>query len=192
MQHSQPASSSRQGPSQQPSSSQPAGFTSSGVTRGVTNKGKLLLLDDLPYVGDSERRQRLMSSLRDMCLTSRCPVVLVVTEASGGSGGRGGGGGEGGMGAMGAMGGYSKGLHKVRAWAILAVPMMAYEYVSGHLRACQPGPCNGSPLLVDWIVTWHFLYTPTQLPMPSHALHCKSSYETKSDASPHSRMFWRS
>jgi hypothetical protein len=103
------------GPSsqQQQSLLQPATQQQGAVASGsrAAGNGKLLLLDDLPFVGDSDRRQRLMDSLRTLCLTSRCPVVLVTTESSGSSGGGRGGGGEGG-GGLGAMGGFSKGLHK--------------------------------------------------------------------------------
>jgi hypothetical protein len=72
---------------------------------------KLLLVDDLPYVGDPTRRARLAASLGDLANTARCPVVVVATTEEGGSGGSKGGG-YSSYGAAGA-GMTSKGLHKV-------------------------------------------------------------------------------
>jgi hypothetical protein len=92
----------------------PSGSGAGGSQAARGGAGKLLLLDDLPYVGDAERRLRLTESLKTLALTARCPVVLVTTETTGGGGGGrggfGGGGSEGG--GLGAMGGFSKGLHK--------------------------------------------------------------------------------
>jgi hypothetical protein len=74
---------------------------------------KLLLVDDLPYVGDATRRARLAASLGDLAATARCPVVVVATTEEGGSGGSKGGG-YSSYGAA-AAGMTSKGLHKVGA-----------------------------------------------------------------------------
>ncbi len=77
--------------------------------------GKLLLVDDLPYVHDAERRQRLVSSLKELSATSRCPVVIIATDGGGGGGKGGNGSGSGGGGLYGAASGNVKGLHKVRS-----------------------------------------------------------------------------
>ncbi len=92
-----------------------------GGRGGAVAQHRLLLLEDLPHTHDAERRQRLAASLRDLAAGTRCPVVVIATEAEGaaagpgwgGGGGRGGGGGGGGVEAGSSMGG-SKGLHKVR------------------------------------------------------------------------------
>jgi ribosome-binding protein aMBF1 (putative translation factor) len=72
---------------------------------------KLVLVEDLPHVGDPERRARVASALRDLATTARCPVVVIATTEEGG-GGRG----PGGYGSYGAAGAgvTSNGLHKVR------------------------------------------------------------------------------
>lgn len=75
------------------------------VRQPAALKPKLMLLDDLPHAGDSERRQRLSQLLRQLVLGARGPVILVVTESGGSSGG---------SGAANSMF-NSRGLHKVRA-----------------------------------------------------------------------------
>jgi len=130
-----------------------AASTSGG---GGSGSGKLLLLDDLPFVGDAERRQRLMGSLKTLCLTSRCPVVLVTTEASGGGVRGGAGGGAEGGGGLGAMGGFSKGLHKVRSclggcacdWGLGGLSALSAAAVSWRaqpLGGPQTAPLNVLP-----------------------------------------------
>lgn len=91
-----------------------------GGRGGAVAQHRVLLLEDLPHTHDAERRQRLAASLRDLAAGTRCPVVVIATEAEGaaagpgwgGGGGRGGGGGGGG-GEVGSSMGGSKGLHKV-------------------------------------------------------------------------------
>lgn len=78
---------------------------------------KLLLIEDLPYVGEASRRARLAAALQDLATTARCPVVVVATTEEGTSSGssRTGGGYGGAAGAAAS----SKGLHKVGRWAAL-------------------------------------------------------------------------
>eukprot|EP00879_Flechtneria_rotunda_P021977 GHRR01023177.1.p1 GENE.GHRR01023177.1~~GHRR01023177.1.p1 ORF type:complete len:741 (+),score=334.77 GHRR01023177.1:279-2501(+) len=44
---------------------------------------KLLLVDDLPYVGDAQRRARLAAALQDLAFTARSPVVVITTTEQG-------------------------------------------------------------------------------------------------------------
>jgi hypothetical protein len=143
-----------QPPTQQPRSEDGSQRGAAGAVITPAAAGKLLLLDDLPYVGDAERRQRLTAALRDLCVTCRCPVVLITTETSGGGGGARGGygggygggfGGGGDGGAMGAMGGYSKGLHKVG----IGIQRRCVPCAEGRSSGQDRGPAMCKPACVS-------------------------------------------
>lgn len=97
--------------SQQPSSQQPP----SQQQQQQRHKGplKLLLVEDLPYVGEASRRARLAAALHELATTARCPVVVVATTEEGSSSSSRAGGGYGSYGGAAAGVASSKGLHKV-------------------------------------------------------------------------------
>lgn len=86
-------------------------------------KQKLILVEDLPHVGDPERRARVASALQELATTARCPVVVIATTEEG-SGSK-----AGGCGPYGAAGGgvTTKGLHKVSretTWAAWGIDVL--------------------------------------------------------------------
>ncbi len=60
--------------------------TAAAAASGVRNK--LLLIDDLPHVGDADRRAQLGAMLARLAAASKCPVVLISTLAKGSGAGQ--------------------------------------------------------------------------------------------------------
>lgn len=143
----------------QPAESQVAAGSTTRTERGAgvppaLPSPKLLILDDLPYAGDSARRQRIADALRDLTTTSRCAVAVISTTA--GDGGDGGGGSGGGGGSSSASG--PKGLPKVCGGGGV---MMG---VTGDYW----GPMSHSARVTQPTLQHH-------LPLPSLALICQAT-----------------